>query len=69
MIGKCYSCNKENVECTEVLLKKYNHPKFLQKCTSKEKVLICADCNIGKPQTKEYLNTYWERTDTSRYGK
>ena len=69
MIGKCYSCRKENVECRETILKKYNHPKFLQRCTSDEVVLVCKDCDVNKPVTKESKNRYFESMDQSRYGK
>ena len=69
MIGKCYTCKKESLECRETILKKYNHHKQLGRCTSEEKILICSECDVNKPVTKESMNKYWESMDTSRYGK
>ena len=52
MIGKCYTCKKESLECRETILKKYNHHKQLGRCTSEEKILICSECDVNKPVTK-----------------
>ncbi len=69
MIGKCYQCRRTEVECREAILKKYEHPKFLQRCTSEETVLVCKECDVNKPITKESMKMFWERMDSSRYGK